>query len=51
MKFSYKWPAGNDNYTQQQAIDVGDVVCHQLRVYEIHRNCGLTIRLYSKACG
>jgi hypothetical protein len=29
--------AENTKYTQQQAIDVGDVPGHQVRVYEIHR--------------
>jgi hypothetical protein len=34
---SFKTPAENTKYTQQQAIDVGDVPGHQVRVYEIHR--------------
>jgi hypothetical protein len=35
---SYKSPSEkNAKYTQQQAIDVGDMSGHQVRVYEIHR--------------
>jgi hypothetical protein len=34
---SFKTPAENSKYTQQQAIDVGDVPGHQVRVYELHR--------------
>jgi hypothetical protein len=34
---SFKTPAADTKYTQQQAIDVGDVAGHQVRVYEIHR--------------
>jgi hypothetical protein len=34
---SYKVSAENSKYTQQHAIDVGDVPGHQVRVYEIHR--------------
>jgi hypothetical protein len=34
---SFKTPAENTKYTQQQAVDVGDVPGHQVRVYEIHR--------------
>jgi hypothetical protein len=36
-KISYKWAAANDRYTQQHAIDVGDVSDHQIRIYEIQR--------------
>jgi hypothetical protein len=34
---SFKTPPENTKYTQQQAIDVGDIPGHQVRVYEIHR--------------
>jgi len=34
-------PASNTKYTQQHAIDVGDVPGHQVRVYEIHRTYGV----------
>jgi hypothetical protein len=34
---SFKAPAANTKYTQQHAIDVGDVPGHQVRVYEIYR--------------
>ena len=34
---SYKSPPETAKYTQQQAIDVGDIPGHQVRVYEIHR--------------
>jgi hypothetical protein len=37
QKVSYKIPAENTEYTQQLAIDVGDVPGHQVRVFEIHR--------------
>jgi len=36
-KISYKWSAENDKYTQQHAIDIGDVPGHQIRIYQIHR--------------
>jgi hypothetical protein len=34
---SFKTPVANTKYTQQQAIDVGDMAGHQVRIYEIHR--------------
>jgi hypothetical protein len=34
---SFKSPAANTKYTQQNSIDVGDVPGHQVRVFEIHR--------------
>lgn len=37
QKVSYKVPAANAKYTQQHAIDVGDVPGHQVRVFELHR--------------
>ena len=37
QQVSFKTPATNTKYTQQQAIDVGDMAGHQVRVYEIHR--------------
>jgi hypothetical protein len=30
-------PAANTTYTQQHALDVGDVPGHQIRIYEVHR--------------
>jgi hypothetical protein len=35
-KYSFKAPPGVTKYTQQHAIDVGDVPGHQLRVYELY---------------
>ena len=37
QKVSFNVTAANSKYTQQHAIDVGDVPGHQVRVYEIHR--------------
>jgi len=37
QRVSFKTPAANTKYTQQHAIDVGDVPGHQVRVFEIHR--------------
>jgi len=37
QKVSYKIGAENAKYTQQHAIDVGDGIGHEVRVYEIHR--------------
>jgi hypothetical protein len=34
---SFKAPAENSKYTQQNIIDVGDMPGHQVRVFEIHR--------------
>jgi len=34
---SYKVTAENSKYTEQHAIDVGDLPGHQVRVFEIHR--------------
>ena len=34
---SFKAPAENSKYTQQNIIDVGDMPSHQVRVFEIHR--------------
>ena len=36
QKYSFKTPPGVSKYTQQQAIDVGDVPGHQVRVLETH---------------
>lgn len=36
-KISYNWPAKSTKYTQQHAIDVGDMPGHQIRIYELHR--------------
>ena len=33
---SIKYPGENTKYTEQHAIDVGDVPGHQVRIYEIH---------------
>jgi hypothetical protein len=40
QRVSYKVAAANTKYTQQHAIDVGDVPGHQVRIYEIHREYG-----------
>ena len=40
QRVSFKVPAANTKYTQQHAIDVGDVPGHQVRVFEIHRTFG-----------
>jgi len=37
QKISFKTPAANTKYTQQFALDVGDVSGHQIRIYELHR--------------
>jgi len=37
QKVSYKVSAANSKYTQQHAVDVGDVPGHQVRIYEIQR--------------
>src|ERR1700704_1537656 len=37
QKASYKTPAEGTKYTQQHAIDVGDVPGHQIRIYELQR--------------
>jgi hypothetical protein len=34
---SWEIPAANTSYTQQHALDVGDVTGHQIRVFEFHR--------------
>jgi hypothetical protein len=34
---TFKSPPETAKYTQQQAIDVGDIPGHQVRVFEIHR--------------
>ncbi len=36
QKYAFKTPPGAAKYTQQNAIDVGDVPGHQIRVYEVH---------------
>jgi hypothetical protein len=36
LQVSFKTPAENSQYTQQQNIDVGDVPNHIVRVFEIH---------------
>jgi len=35
-RFSESNAAANTKYTQQHAIDVGDVAGHQIRIYELH---------------
>jgi len=37
QQVTYKTPAEGTKYTQQHAIDVGDVPGHQVRIYELHR--------------
>ena len=37
QRLVFKVAAENTKYTQQQAIDVGDVSGHQVRLFEIHR--------------
>jgi hypothetical protein len=37
QRVSFKSAAENSKYTQQHAIDVGDIPGHQVRVYEIQR--------------
>jgi hypothetical protein len=37
QRLSFKVSAENTKYTQQHAIDVGDISGHQVRVFEIHR--------------
>jgi hypothetical protein len=36
-KMSWEIPAADTKYTQQLALDVGDIPGHQVRVYELHR--------------
>jgi hypothetical protein len=36
-KMSWEVPAANAKYTEQHAIDVGDVPGHQIRIFELHR--------------
>jgi hypothetical protein len=36
QKYSFKTPPGVSQYTQQHAIDVGDVPGHQIRIFEVH---------------
>ena len=36
-RLAFKVAAENTKYTQQHAIDVGDVSGHQVRLFEIHR--------------
>ncbi len=36
-KMSWEAAASDSKYTQQLALDVGDIPGHQVRVYEIHR--------------
>ena len=36
-KMSWEVPAADTKYTQQLALDVGDIPGHQVRVYELHR--------------
>jgi hypothetical protein len=36
-KMSWESPASDAKYTQQLALDVGDIPGHQVRVYELHR--------------
>src|SRR2546427_1258351 len=35
QKYSFEAPPGVQKYTQQHAIDVGDVLGHQVRIYEL----------------
>jgi hypothetical protein len=37
QQVSFKTPASNSKYTQQQILDVGDRPGHQVRLFEIHR--------------
>jgi hypothetical protein len=37
QQVSFKSLAANTKYTQQTAVDVGDVPGHQVRVFELHR--------------
>jgi len=37
QRLTFKTSAENTKYTQQHAIEVGDISGHQVRVYEIHR--------------
>src|SRR6266571_4000173 len=37
QRLVFKVAAENTKYTQQHAIDVGDVSGHQVRLFEIHR--------------
>jgi hypothetical protein len=36
-KLSWEVPVVDTKYTQQLALDVGDMLGHQVRVYELHR--------------
>jgi len=36
-RMSWEVPAANTTYTQQHALDVGDVAGHQVRIYELRR--------------
>jgi hypothetical protein len=36
-KMSWEVPAANAKYTEQHALDVGDVPDHQIRIFELHR--------------
>ena len=37
QRLTFKTSAENTKYTQQHAIEVGDISGHQVRVYELHR--------------
>jgi hypothetical protein len=37
QRVSFKTSAENTKYTQQHALDVGDMPGHQVRIYELHR--------------
>ena len=36
-RLSWEVPASDTKYTQQFALDVGDIPGHQIRIYELHR--------------
>ena len=35
-RLAWEVPAGDTKYTQQFALDVGDIPGHQIRIYELH---------------
>ena len=36
-RLAWEVPASDTKYTQQFALDVGDIPGHQIRIYELHR--------------
>jgi hypothetical protein len=46
QKYSFKAPAGVTSYTQQHAIEVGDVPGHVLRLAELHSKYGAEAPVY-----